>query len=289
MDVSNTTITRYLLGELPEGERVALEEQYFSDPRVFDELARAESTLVDDYVRGKLPAETHRRFEEYYLAHPARRERVRFAAALAATLDQDAVASAADLEPAAAARPWWKGWLDAIGGPAPAAAFAVALLVILTGVWLVLPRRGAPEQSAQRPQLPSDSQPTTVPPPPQPPIVPVVTLALVVGPGERSPTASLPLTLSIPADTQDVRLALSLREHQYSRYRVTVRAIGGPEIFNQGDLIANTSSTPATLSLSLPANRFQTGDYMLTLQGRNTTGDFEDLSQSLFRVQRPDP
>src|SRR6516225_5657472 len=71
----STYLTRYLLGELSEDERTALEEQYIADPNIFGEVARAESDLVDDYVRGKLAPEAHERFERVYLARPQRIER----------------------------------------------------------------------------------------------------------------------------------------------------------------------------------------------------------------------
>ena len=46
--------TRYLLGELAEPEQTALEEKYFADPQLFDQLVKAETELVDDYARGRL-------------------------------------------------------------------------------------------------------------------------------------------------------------------------------------------------------------------------------------------
>ena len=50
MNVSNQTMTRYLLGELPAEEQEAFEKAYFDDPRVFAEVSAAETTLIDDYV-----------------------------------------------------------------------------------------------------------------------------------------------------------------------------------------------------------------------------------------------
>jgi anti-sigma factor RsiW len=89
-------IMRYLLGELSESERASLEEKYFTDPQVFDQVLKAESELVDDYVRSHLSLPSRERFERSYLAHPGRRERVKFAAALAARID--------NIEPSAIAR-----------------------------------------------------------------------------------------------------------------------------------------------------------------------------------------
>src|SRR4051812_14731756 len=88
MDELEQNMMRYLLGELSGQEQAALEGKYFTDPQVFDQVLKTESELVDGYVRGQLSAEVRERFEESYLKHPARRERVQFARALAAKLDQ---------------------------------------------------------------------------------------------------------------------------------------------------------------------------------------------------------
>ena len=79
MDELEQTITRYLLGELTEQEQAALEKSYFKDPLVFNQVLQVESALVDSYARGQLSSEVRERFEQYYLNHPSRRERVEFA------------------------------------------------------------------------------------------------------------------------------------------------------------------------------------------------------------------
>ena len=92
MTKSDQNMTRYLLGELSEQERAALEQQYFDDPQVFEQVLRSESELVDGYVRGQLSAEAREQFEQTYLKHPKRRERVKFAEALVNRIDQNETA-----------------------------------------------------------------------------------------------------------------------------------------------------------------------------------------------------
>jgi hypothetical protein len=91
--------------------------------------------------------------------------------------------------------------------------------------------------------------------------------------------------LTIPPGTDQVRLVLSLREHDYARYRVIVRTIGGAELFREGNLVPVTGGTQPTFTLTLPAARFGSGDYMLTLQGSSAASAYEDLSQTLYRVE----
>ena len=46
-------MTRYLLGDLPEIEQTAVEQEYFADPEKFEEVWAVENDLVDRYVRGR--------------------------------------------------------------------------------------------------------------------------------------------------------------------------------------------------------------------------------------------
>ena len=259
---------RYLLGECSEGEQSTLEEAYFADPRLFDAVTKAESALVDDYVRGRLSPDVRRRFEQVYLADPRRRERVRFAEALAARLD----------------RSGWRPSLDAFGGWRAAAVLAAASLLIVSGILFVVESRRSPQES--RAHIADPHASSTIPAKVEKPSAAFVTLALVVGPGVRGDVTGAPATLVITPETTEVRLELRLREHDYPTYRVVLRAIGGAEILRRPDVEPTSTSSGATITLTLAANQFETGDYMLTLQGAPAGGQFEDLSQSLFRVQR---
>ncbi|HEX8351739.1 MAG TPA: hypothetical protein VF611_02360 [Pyrinomonadaceae bacterium] len=86
MSKEERNIRRYLLGEMSEAERAALEQEYFVDRQLFDRVMRVENELVDGYARGLLPPPTREQFIRHYLAHPRRRERAEFAEALAARL-----------------------------------------------------------------------------------------------------------------------------------------------------------------------------------------------------------
>ena len=318
MNDSKQTMIRYLLGELPEGEQAAMEEQYLADPRVFDELTRTETALVDDYVRGRLSAEMRRRFEQTYLADARRRDRVRFAEALVERVDRaGAEPSGQGVRPPLVherdSGPGWWSWLGLPRASKPILGFAVAaLLIVSTGLWLAIESGRARQESAQiaatqaeqerrtreaaeqarvtpqkaQPPPPADQPPQESRPPEQPRAPSIVTLALAVGPGVRSPDASPPPTLVIPPGTSEVRLQLTLREHEYSSYQVVLRAVAGPQILRRAGMLPIAEQSGAALTLSVPANRFTTGDYMLTLQGAAGGGELDELSQSLFRVEK---
>lgn len=311
------TIQRYLLGELPESERVALEQAYFNDPRLFDHLVQTENELVDKYARGQLPPATRARFEEYYLGHTNRRERAKFAEALAAKLwPTDEVAAAAP----AAAEPWWGRLLLSMRSPKLAWGFSLAVILLMAavGVWSLIETRrlrqelatteaeratqeqrerelqqqvtdervrteklseelerlrGREQITVPSPTLPTKAAPT------------LASLVLTVG-GIRSADSAPPAVLIIPAEAQRVLLQLNLRESNYSNYRAALNSASGAQVFAWSRLTPRTTKSGQTLALDMPARRLSTGDYILTLRGVSKTGELEDVSKSLFRVER---
>ena len=319
MKQSEQNVTRYLLGELSQPEQVALEEKYFSNPELFDEITKVESKLVDDYVRGRLSPEVLKQFERFYLAHPERRERVKFAEALATRLDQIDVRGAIP-EPPGGALPRWKKWVALPWGLRPVSALSVALgslLLVLVSAWLFVEARQVRRELAQaqaaltsqeqrertlQEQLVDErsrsdemaaelerlrtqlaSRPTTSPP--QSTIPAFVSFLIRVG-SIRGADAGPAGTLVIPAGTAEVRLQVRLREHNYPAYIAVLQAVGGAEIVNRQNIKPSTGKSGATFTLKVPASRMSTGDYILTLKATTDRGDVEDLSKSIFRVEK---
>ncbi|HVG35893.1 MAG TPA: hypothetical protein VM911_22765 [Pyrinomonadaceae bacterium] len=338
MNESEQHITRYLLRELSESERAALEEKYFADPQVFDQVLKAESELVDDYVRGRLSREAREQFERSYLADPRRRERVKFAEALAIRINQTEESKSAAVQKAAQASllqkgQTWQGWqslLATLRGRRLALSISIALVVLIAmgGLWSFIEsrrlrrelaetqaaraeherrareleeQRAANErkqaealtaelnrrQNTQAPLAQPSPTPTAraaaAPPPATAPTF--VTLHLSIG-VTRSADTSPPQTLVIPPGTKEVRLRLDLKENDYASYGVSLKAVGGREVFSRRGLKPVPAKSGARLFLTLPADGLVTGDYMLTLSGVSQDGPVEDLSKSIFRVEK---
>ena len=276
----NQTARRYLLGDLSEAEQESLEQAYFEDATRFAEVEQEETALIDDYVRGRLPVDVRRRFEAVYLSRPERRARVAFSEVLLARTD------APDVTVERAIRPspnpsWWDAWMS----PRQRLVLGAVAGVLALGLasWMTQRSTPAPDE-AQQVQTNTPPPVPSVTPSPATPTLAVVTLALTVGAGERSPLSS-PTIVNVPANTDTVRLALTLRQRDYGRYRVVVRAIGGAEIVRQGDLKPNLEPSSPAFTIDIAAAALPTGDYMLTLQGA-VGAEFDDLSQSIIRVQR---
>lgn len=71
----------YLLGELPEDERLRLEEDYLADSELFARVLAVEEDLIDAYARGELSESARKQFEERY-GRAADQQRIAFASAL---------------------------------------------------------------------------------------------------------------------------------------------------------------------------------------------------------------
>jgi anti-sigma factor RsiW len=313
-------IIGYLLGEASEAESSALEQAYFSDPQLFDRIVAAESDLLDSYARGQLPSEQRRRFETHYLSNPQRREHARFAEALAAKIDSLSQVPA----PSSTRMSWWNRLFAITSWPRVAWALPVLLVLLATSVvWLAIQTRSLRQERsrnetervsqeqkqhdlqqrvanerARADQLAAEldrlrSQQTTTivnsapikPPSPAAPSSPsIATLALAIG-GVRGSQTGPPSTFLIPPGAERARIRLNLSDNDYSTYAVLVQSASGKQIFRSDGLRSRTK-TGATLSVIIPAKRFASGDYILTLKGTTPGGEVEDVSKSLFRVSQ---
>jgi hypothetical protein len=75
-NAEKTRIDSYLLGELSDIEREALEERFFADDEFFNELEAAEMMLIDRYVRNQMSTAEREKMEQNYLVTPERRAKV---------------------------------------------------------------------------------------------------------------------------------------------------------------------------------------------------------------------
>ena len=134
---------RYLLGSLPEDERTRLEQQFFSDDQVFEELEIAEDELIDGYVRAELSTDDKQQFEKL-LVSPRLAERVELARILAKKVSQSSPQPQVITEPGEISKPqmdqrkvpWWKNLFGFVTlSPLHRAVFASSLaLMVLASV-----------------------------------------------------------------------------------------------------------------------------------------------------------
>src|SRR5262245_60374715 len=85
MDISTLerdSMVRYLLGEMPEDEQIALERDYFTSDDAYEQVLIVEDDLAYEYVEGGLSPERRTRFEGTIGATERGRKNVAFARAL---------------------------------------------------------------------------------------------------------------------------------------------------------------------------------------------------------------
>ena len=311
-------MTRYLFGELSEAEQARLEARYFEDGRTFNQLVQLETDLVDSYARGGLSAQMRERFERGYLVDNNRRTRLGFSEALAAKVDQLSASRDAD-QTNVKATPKWQTFSSFITGRQRVLAFSMALALLLfslTSAWLFINSRRLRQDLARtrdtqiaqeerqrevQQQLASEktktqqlaaelererSQPKLPPTPTMPEMPALVASLVLTASSARGIDTGAPSKLVIHPGTQEVRLQLNLKENEYRSYHVALREVGGREIFNRQNFKPRTARSGATFNFSLPASLVNSGDYLLTLKGLTRNGDLEDVSESLFRVEK---
>jgi hypothetical protein len=293
---------RFLLGNLSESERVEIEDAFLARDDSYQELLEAEDDLIDAYVRGELPASERALFEQRQLTSPHSRERVEFARTLFDSVSGKLVPDRVPDRPA----PWWRFLSGGVvSRPALGYAFAaVLLLTVLGGLWFVVNRwrtRPAPEQAkgvqstpvtplespapirpAEEQHLARNEERTPARETPTKPTPVIATFTLLSGLA-RGSTGTGPLIL--PAGATEVRLRLTLEGEPYRNYRAVLSTPEGRRVSSR-DVTIGPSTKSFDLTLSFPAELFNSGDYVLDLSGANTPGKWESVADYSFRIVR---
>lgn len=312
-------MTRYLLGELTGADQHALEQEFFSDSDKFDQVRAVESELVDAYVRNRLPRRERELFERHYLQSPEHRERTAFARLLLAAADETVTAPVTDSAPGAS---WWQRLRESLRGSQLlfAGAMAAAMLLLTTGVlWLLIERSRLSDQLAdkqagriaqaqhnqkfsRRYQEPekqitgerrqneqTNSEPTSLreelhqaqrPAPPQSSQPALLSFLLIPG-GVRAGGEIRQFT--IPPGSQQAQVRANVEASEHRIFQVRLRAVDGGEILSQPSLKANAQSL---VTVTIPASRLASGDYILTLSGVTASGETDEINRYSFRITR---
>ncbi len=310
----DSRLRAYLLGELPEADRDALEMDIFTDKEAFYRLSEIEDRLIDDYARNRLSGEEKLKFEQVYLANPARRQRVEFALTMTRELDRQTEVShlVANIEYRAVSRSWWYEFLESLREPKLAWAVATASLALLVagGAWLVAERarlqsqldqaRLENETAAQRQrELESQlaavvdlrgSQLASASPTPtsreKPPNAASSVFAFTLNVFSlRSETEASANRITLPAGTTSLRLQLPLTKNDFPHYQISLRDGGNREIFRARKLKASVSTNEVVIFISIPARQLPKGDYLLTLEGISGSGEIEPIGKKQFSIE----
>jgi hypothetical protein len=251
---------RYLLGHLSDEASQALERAYFADPTRVDEVAAAESELVDAYVAGALSAADRDAFESHYLASPVHRDRVETARLLLRARPLRGTAP----RRVAAVRVAWLA--------------AAAVLAGLALWWSRPPGPPGPSASVASGPSPEPAATASAPPPPATvPGVPKRSVALALGAiGARGDEQTPELRL--PADADEVALELGRAgDPPAGTLSFAVRTVEGASV--AGGRLERRGG--AVLGIArVPAARLPPDDYIVAVSSAREPA----VAQYFFRV-----
>jgi hypothetical protein len=278
-DEPDATLVRFLLGDLRESDRAAIEERLFSDASLRDALESATDDLIEDYLAGALSAADRSAFEAHFLAAERHRRRLRVVRLLVTA----SRAPAAAPSKAVGSRRTMAFW---------ALAAAVALMVAVLGVALFR-TDGRRQQAAVTPS-PSPPQilatpstgagPSATPTPFQTPsLAPsqreaaLRTIQLGVDDGH-------PIVVAVLPPTRRVQLQLPVQV-KAPTYEAVIRTVEGREVWRAEDLAREDGA----LSMTVPAEALESGDYVLVVTGEVFRSAERPRIERRLRVVRPEP
>jgi hypothetical protein len=312
---SEDLIERYLLGELPVEERIALENEYLADKDKYDQVCRVEDDLLYRYARGALSPADRERVERQYLTNPWRRRHLEFAKALAQVIDGELA------KRSAAKRIIGVSWMSRLGA-LPSGLRSVlrlipaiaALVVVSGGTWLAIETsrlrvrlreaRHEVESQQQRAQTQLrqitelETQYKRLTEEHESLLAQLLAaektgswrlapVLLTISVEEfRSSGAKGTQTLLIPPGAPGAQLRLNLPENVFPTYRVTLTTEDGSEAFRKNGLKPRSDKAGDFVIVNLPASRLSNGDNVLSLSGISPKGEAESLGKSMIKVRK---
>ena len=293
----SSVATRYILGQLPPEERARLEEEYFANSELFEELVAAENDLIDAYVAGRLHGNDLAQFESHFLNTPEHQERVAFARTLLQSKSRNELPDPPPIKASSAQRT-----LSLFSARGVAA--ALIFLVVAGGLWLAIwdglrygreirqlrnsqaQLEGTRQELQQKiAQLESELARQTSPTPDHPPLAPsgqaavVLTLSADLVRGHTKPNV-LPLSSSIAS----ALLMLETGRGTYTDYESSLETPGGTALLTKKGLESWKSKEGTVVIVPLPAFALPHGDYVIRLIGIDANHRAQELDAYSFRV-----
>ncbi len=322
---NSDVITRYLLGDVSEEERVWVEAQMISDEDFIDECFQAEDKIIDDYVTGHLADRDRGLFETNFLRSPRRQAKLRTAKFLVDyARDKAQVQRAAEVrERSRLPNTFVSIWRAGTGSSRmwPAAAVASALILGITALTAIawgihgyrVAERAQRQLSDRLQQLvklekalddlrkkqlqdsqASANQDTQIsgrankPLPQTQSIGPVATL--VLPPGGFREQGEVVKEVVLPPETPLLYLKLMVEPGlKYSRYRVTLQHADGETVITANNLPMTPTKTVQGefITVALPSQLLSSGDYVLVLAGQpDSKKEYQLIASYNFRIQK---
>jgi hypothetical protein len=314
-------LTRYLLGNIPEEQRLQIEGEFLSDDQSYERLLALENELFYDYAQNKLSPGDHEQFEKRFLSSEANRKRAMIVSALARKMSEAASVettekSIVDREP----RHVWQS-LKLFFGAQPVAmraSLAALALVSLALICLVIGtvrlrnefsqfraqqavqevrlRQQARQESAradglnlklereidENATLREEFSKTQAQSRGQAQRDSSV-VSLVLAPSVVRGQGPGMKKLYLPHGARLLKVRLKLKgEVEYKSYQVMLLTAEGAERWGKDMLHAQRTGSGRSIELSLPARILAEGDYELRLNGHASDGTLEETGDYYY-------
>jgi hypothetical protein len=305
-------IVQYLMGELSEEEKARLEQQYFNDDGLFEQVLAVEGELLDDYARGEMTASERERFEARLQTSPRQRRK----AAITRALVNYATESSSPVADERAAESGWRSLFNPlrVHNRAALAALTAAALVFAVGV-LLLTFKSARlnekigsiqaealmrEQELQKQLAQRDARNEELANELQRERDQRELLEQEMAATHRSTLGAVAFVLTpdlirgggkskrliIPQGANLVRLQIVASQDDFKSYSATLETVDGNRLWSGKAVKARLNGSGRLITLALPASLFGKGDYILALDGVNAVGAVERVGEYYFNVDK---
>jgi hypothetical protein len=307
-------LVRYLLGDLPEEQRLQVEARFLGDDQHYEQLLALEDELFYDYAQGNLPPGERKQFEERFLASGRNRVRASLSSALLRKMSEAAPAMTA--KPGLAGREWqfqWQSLKRYFSVQSTAMRFSLATLAImlLVSIWLAVGTvrlqnefdRFREERMVQEDRLQQQAQQERARADElnlrlkreidenamlkaqsgqqRKRLIPVISLVLV--PSVVRDQASGIKKLRITPGVRQIKLQLNLKaEAEYKSYQVILFTVDGAERWSQGMLQAQRTDSGQAIILKLPSRLLTEDDYEVRVKGSAANGTLEETGDYYY-------
>jgi hypothetical protein len=298
LDVS--VIRRFILGDLDDEARRALEAEALENDELFETIESVEDEIIEEFLSGTLPASERRIFDESLDRVPGRRRRLEIVKALAARkaaeADESTVVRMKErLRYANHAR------LAIAAGFGAAAITAVAFFHVKQGANEPLPQTQVASTPAvpAPPALPVDLSAGTssaltvkhpgadLTPPMKAPVDSVaasqVVTFLLSASSTRSDDGSPALEINRPDSVVEFQIAID--DDEFSHYNAELRASDGTTVASQMNIPVTAFRGAPVIRLRVPGKSFQSGRHELVLAGVHERGT-EEVAYIEFDVTK---
>lgn len=301
---------RFLLDELPEEERVQVENRLLADNEFFETVLSAESALVDQYVQGLLDGDRLRRVQTLFEPSSLQRGELKFTKELIAAVRESSLAKS--VPPVNSAIP------EAYQTSAPGRGslrlvwIVPVVLCISLLAWIAYlysnrrtlehqrlvaersadeARRKLEEQLQANHELSRQLQTENEKRARAEELIAqmqtheslgVASVILAPATTERGGESQV---VSLRSRSERVRIQLELDDPgRYTRYSVTISTVAGRRVW-KNDSVRPDRTRPDRLTLLLLAKLFEYEDYKIELKGQEADGSFVYVDDYLFNVR----